>query len=411
MGLLEKANAFTRARSLLHRSLELLSEEPAPAGAPASAAPDAEPAPPIQSALNVPRESEDLPVFDIPVFQVRVENPEPAPEAPAPAAAPSPAGRSAVAPPATAPAAIAAQLVEAAAALDATIDLPSRLFGLLKERLGIAKGALLLLDAARGVFAPWAACGYDQPTLRRMRVPAEEPALAGIVGGLAVEVKDPKPVGELRRFFSSRESGAIERLLLAPLAADGRLAGLVVVTDPAPGGAGYPDVLARAAAAAVPALVRLRDEILKPARTMPASPREAREELTRFLAAHPRGAQPFTVFPLSLERCRRRVTTANPWLDPFRLEEDLRTVVSVFAADQGRAVHLGRLRFLVAVRDLGTTDTDLFAHQLATLLGSLFHATVFEPADAEIGTARGFPSGTDATPEAAAELLATLAAS
>lgn len=394
MGLLEKANAFARAKSLLHRSLELLSEEPAPApSAPAVVAPG----------------SGDLPVFDIPVFEVRVENPEAeaAPEQILPEE-PAPVAPAAAAPPAADSSAIASQLVEAAAALDATIDLPSRLFGLLKERLGIAKGALLLLDTERGVFAPWAACGYDQATLRRLRIPAQEPALAGLAGGSAVEVSEPKPVADLRRFFSSRESGAIERLLLAPLAAEGRLAGLVVVTDP--GGDGFAGVLARAAAAAVPALVRLRDEILRTGRG-PASPRESREELTRFLAAHPRGAQPFTVFPLSLERCRRRVMAANPWLDPFRLEEDLRTVVSVFAADQGRAVHLGRLRFLVAVRDLGTSDTDLFAHQLATLLGSLFHATVFEPADAEIGAARGFPSGTDATPEAAAELLAALAAS
>ncbi len=105
------------------------------------------------------------------------------------------------------------------------------------------------------------------------------------------------------------------------------------------------------------------------------------------------------------------MAAANPWFDPFRLEEDLRGAVSVFTADLGRAVHLGRLRFLVAVRDLGPADTDLFAHQLASLLASLFHATGFEPADAEIGEARTFPDRTEAAPEAAAELLASLAAS
>jgi hypothetical protein len=105
------------------------------------------------------------------------------------------------------------------------------------------------------------------------------------------------------------------------------------------------------------------------------------------------------------------VISANPWFDPFRLEEDLRSVVSGFTADLGRAVHLGRLRFLVAVRDLSVADTDLFVHQLASLLGSLFHATSFEPTDAEVGTARTFPDGGEGTPEAAAELLASLAAS
>lgn len=386
MGLLEKADAFARAKSLLHRSLELLSEGPPPEPeVPASEAPASEP-----PALEPEPATDDLSAFDVPVFQVRVENPE--------------------TPPAVEPAALATPLLEAASALETTLDLPSRLFGLLKERPGIAKGALLLRDAERGVFAPWAACGYDPATLRRLRIPIEEPALSSLARSGAVEVSDPKSIADLHRFFSSRESGTIERLSFAPLAADGNLLGVLLVTDPSPLPPGTLETLARVAAAAVPALACLRDEILRPAGG-PTSPREARDDLSRFLAAQSDGARPFTVFSLSLERCRRRVIAANPWLDPFRLEEDLRTVVSTFTADLGRAVHLGRLRFLVAVRELGTSDTELFAHQLATLLGSLFHATVFEPADAEIGTARGFPSGTDATPAAAAELLATLAAS
>ncbi len=247
-----------------------------------------------------------------------------------------------------------------------------------------------------------------------MRIPPEGTLFGRLVGSPPVEVADPGSVAELRRFFSSRESGGFERLLLAPFTTGERLVGVLLVTEidpPIPAGSPLVDCLARATAAALPALQRLRDEILRPGRAGPASPREAREDLTRFLAAHPHGTEPFTVFPLSLERCRKRVMSANPVFDPFRLEEDLRSVVSGFAADLGRAVHLGRLRFLVAVRDLSAADTDLFVHQLSSLLGTLFHATAFEPADAEVGTARTFPDGDEATPEAAAELLASLAAS
>ncbi|MCX7028888.1 MAG: hypothetical protein NTU62_02065 [Spirochaetes bacterium] len=390
MSLLEKASAFARAKSLLHRSLELLSEEPssAPAG-------PAEPS-----------------VFDVPVFRIRVKNTEPEKN---PESAPAPSRTAPPVPSAAAdPAAFTEELAGEVASLEPTIDLPSRLFGLLKDRLGIAKGALLLHDTVRQVFAPWAAAGYDAATLRRLRIPPEGTVFGRLVGSLPVEVSDPKGIADLRRFFSSRESGNFERLLLAPFSAGDRLLGALLVSQiapPIPAGSPLTDCLARAAAAALPALQRLRDEILRPGRAGPVSPREAREDLTRFLAAHTRGTQPFTVFPLSLERCRKRVISANPWFDPFRLEEDLRSVVSGFTADLGRAVHLGRLRFLVAVRDLSAADTDLFVHQLASLLGSLFHATSFEPADAEVGTARTFPDGAEGTPEAAAELLASLAAS
>ena len=53
MGLLEKASAFARARSLLHRSLELLSEETAAASAPAP-----------HAARIAPGESAEPPVFE-----------------------------------------------------------------------------------------------------------------------------------------------------------------------------------------------------------------------------------------------------------------------------------------------------------------------------------------------------------
>jgi hypothetical protein len=410
MGLLEKASAFARKKSLLSRSLELLREDapaPVPEGAPAG-------------------EPGETVVFDLPVFSIRVENPELAAEAPPPAgpaaeaeAAPGPdavpaAGASAASPPAVEAEAFAGELADEVSALESTIDLPSRLFGLLRNRLGIRKGALLLLDSAREVFAPWAADGYDAATLRRLRIPPGVTFLAPLLGGAPVEISDPASVADARRFFSSREWGGLDRLLLAPFAARDRLLGALIVSEISPPvAAGKPlaDCLERATAAAVPALQRLRDDVLRQPRSAPASPREAREELTRFLAAHPRGTPPFTVFPLSLERCRKRVAAANPWFDPFRLEEDLRDVVSSFTADLGRAVHLGRLRFLVAVRDLGPADTGLYAHQLASLLGSLFHAIAFEPADAEVGAAQTFPVGHEATPEAAAELLASLAAS
>lgn len=403
MGLLEKASAFARAKSLLHRSIELLSEEPAAAATAGATAAASDAAAAAASA--------EPSVFDVPVFRVRVENPEP--EQP-PGSPPQRTGPPAAAQPVADPTAFTDELVGVVSALEPTIDLPSRLFAILKDRLGIGKGAILLHDTARQVYAPWAAAGYDAATLRRLRIPAEDAVIGRLTGGSPLEVSDPAGLADLRRYFSSRESGGIERLVLAPLAASERLLGVVLaseVSPPFPPGAPLAACLARVAAAVVPSLQRLRDEVLRRGSVGPASPRDARKDLTRFLAAHPRGTSPFTVFTLSLERCRRRVMAANPWFDPFRLEEDLCAVVAAFTADLGRAVHLGRLRFLVAVRDLGPADTDLYAHQLASLLGSLFHATGFDAADVEVGAARTFPDGAEATPETAAELLAALAAS
>jgi hypothetical protein len=403
MGLLEKASAFARARSLLHRSLELLSEDTAAPSAPAPRAARAAPAGPAEP-----------PVFDVPVFRIRVENTGSAEE---PASPPAPSRTAPSAPPPADPSSFAKALAGAVASLEPTIDLPSRLFGLLKDRFGITKGALLLHDAERQVFAPWAATGYDQATLRRMRIPPDDAAVMQVAEGRSTAIGEGGALPNFRRYFSSREAGSLpDFITLSGFGDRGHLLGLLVITEASPGpwrptSTPFHATMSEAAAAAVPALHRLRDEILRAGRPGPVSPKEAREDLTRFLAAHVRDTQPFTVFTLSLERCRKRVISENPWYDHFRLEEDLRGVVAAFTADLGRAVHLGRLRFLVAVRDLSPADVDLFAHQLASMLGSLFHAAGFEPADAEIGTAHTFPDGTEATPEAAAGLLASLAAS
>jgi hypothetical protein len=143
-----------------------------------------------------------------------------------------------------------------------------------------------------------------------MRIPQEDAAFARLAGSPPVAVSDANGIADLRRFFSSREAGAFQRLLLAPFSAGDRLLGVLLVSEispPVPAGAPLDGCLARAAAATVPALQRLRDEILLPARAGPVSPKEAREDLTRFLAAHPRGTPPFTVFTLSLERNFARV--------------------------------------------------------------------------------------------------------
>ena len=73
----------------------------------------------------------------------------------------------AVAPPAPAD---ASSILAALRALPDDVELPSRLFTVLKDALGIARGALLLYDPLRMVYAPWASCGLDQTTLHRMRI-------------------------------------------------------------------------------------------------------------------------------------------------------------------------------------------------------------------------------------------------
>ncbi len=322
--------------------------------------------------------------------------------APSPATIPSPAPPQVPAAeiaPAAGPSAPAdaSSILAALRALPDDVELPSRLFTVLKDALGIARGALLLYDPLRMVYAPWASCGLDQTSLHRLRISLGAiGSFNALANGKPVTVAGAPALADYQKYFSSREFSSLSRLVMAPFIAEEKLVGALLVAEaaaPFDEEAALVACLTEVCDAASPAVRRARGETMKAAaEAPPRAGATAEEELTRMLS-EPRAAERrFLFLSVSLEDYQRRILAAHRYLDPFRLQEDFRYFLSAFAAELGIALPLSRGAFLIGLPDIEPRDLDLLLHQLRSFLSALFGSYDGQGAEATVLRTRLYPN-------------------
>jgi hypothetical protein len=196
------------------------------------------------------------------------------------------------------------EVLTAIAALQAGIELPSRLFTALAALLGLRKGALLLYDPVRLVYAPWAVLGYDQTTLHRMRIPlGANDAWNALANGSPLILSGAPAIAAFQQYFSSREISGVGRLILVPFIAEEKLIAVLLVTDidsPLARDEDLVTCLARASEAGAPRVYKARAARVAVTGATGArpEPQGLRDEPTRFIASI--GASRKTVLLLSL---------------------------------------------------------------------------------------------------------------
>ncbi len=301
----------------------------------------------------------------------------PATESAAPIAPAAPGPARSAAPPAPSPQDVAAAVVSRINAAPPNSRFPSLVFAVIREALSVTKGALLLYDPARLVYAPWASIGYDTTTLRRLRIPAaaaDSLAAGGAAGPR--EVSGEAGVAAYQRYFSNREIGLISRIILVPFFSEGALDAILLVTET---GSPLPPGWLLACAAAVcreasPAVHRVTEARQK-ARLAPAVSGELRgvaEELPLILGSPLFEGRSALLVSISLKEYLDAVVASDPFADPFRLEEELHMLVGCFASDLGRVIQTGPGSFLLVLQDVQREDLDLFQHQLLSFLRAQF---------------------------------------
>jgi hypothetical protein len=268
-------------------------------------------------------------------------------------------------------------IISAVFALPQSVEHPSEAFGILKERLSISKGALLLFDPVRMVYAPWAGVGYDTTTLHRLRIPlGASESFNAAANGRPIIVSGTSELARYNGFFSNREFASVSWLILVPFIYGDKLIAILVISAAAPPYATQEQFLMgleRIAGAASPAFQKAREERLRETEDREDTrPKTLEEELARFLASRAAAGKRILFFSLSLEAMEKKILTAIPLLDSFRLQEDIRYFLHNFTADVGRLISMGRSNFLFAIYGLEKENVDLFLHQLRVFLGGLF---------------------------------------
>ena len=270
------------------------------------------------------------------------------------------------------------EVLTAITSLHGGVELPSRLFTALTTLLGLRKGALLLYDPVRLVYAPWAFLGFDQTTLHRMRIPpGANDAWNALANGRPLSLAGAAAIAPFQQYFSAREAAGVSRLLLVPFIAEEKLIAVLLVSDIDSPFAAEADLMACLARVAEAGTARVHDARAAQmaaadstaARPEPLSPKD---EPTRFITSI--GASHATVLLLSLsvEEYSKSVLKAHEHLDPFRLHEDLSYFLRSFLFDIGKVLSVRPGRFIIALPDFEASGLHLFFHQLFLFLQSLF---------------------------------------
>jgi hypothetical protein len=296
------------------------------------------------------------------------------------------------------------EILSAIGSLPDGVELPSQLFTTLVSRLSIEKGALLLYDPLRHVYAPWASHGYDQTTLHRMRISlGANSSFNALANGMPIVIGDAPSLAAYQQFFSAREFFSLSRIVLTPFIAEAKLIGVLLLTvlnPPFDGDGELLSCLARIAESGSLQVQKAREK--RPNRAgaqglrATASPED---EAARYAAVFGAAGAKILFLSLSLEEYAERIVAAHEHLDPFRLHEDLHYFLGAFVADLGTAIPIRQGLFIVALQGLDAADLDLFLHQLSSFLHGLFGGNGLSGADTgpRILKTRSWPEdGTDA---------------
>ena len=254
------------------------------------------------------------------------------------------------------------------------IDSPGRLFSLMKEQLKLDRAALLLYDPVRMVFAPWAVHGFDETTNHRLRIPlGANDTMNRLASGKVYFLSGPEQLQPFQQFFSYREFSTLTNLLLVPFIHESKFMGLLLSaasdqTDL--------DVFAALAEQAARHLYQARERHLEGAkRGAPEQPGALRETVRAVLQpCVDRGFSPLLI-RVDTATLTESVQKRNPFIDPFRLNQDIARVVLSLFQSLGSVFQVGRERILIVVTNIAQPiqegDCELLLYHLKTTLGRL----------------------------------------
>jgi hypothetical protein len=258
--------------------------------------------------------------------------------------------------------------------LEDGIEAPGRFFSLVKEQLRLKRAALLLYDPVRGVFAPWAAHGFDETTNHHLRIPiGANETMNRLAAGKVILASDPDTLNRFQQFFSFREFSTLENLLLVPFIHENKFMGILLIAEMEGDFnqsdlSGFETLAVRAAGLFYQARER-RLEAAK--RGIPEKPESLRESVRDAVQSCLAAGAPPIIMGVNTADIIEKVTNRNPYIDPFRLREDIARVILSLFQSVGPVFQIDRERILILVTRTPERDPELLLYHLKATLTRL----------------------------------------
>ncbi len=247
------------------------------------------------------------------------------------------------------------------------IETPIAVFSKLKEFLSIKKGAILLYDPLRMVFAPWASVGYDKTTLHRMRIPIGfSESFNSITGGNITTLHEN--LDEYRKFFSNREFNLINRLIFVPFIFNEKLIALLLIQEVREGitEENLISMFKELSPIISQKIYNAREKKFKLLKVMqPEEFESIREKIQSDIKRAQTNEKKVIALLLSLEN----VTGTLPkeiiaHSDQYRISEDIEKILKSLFYSTGRVFKLNNFNYLIDIFNIREPDMELILDQL-----------------------------------------------
>ncbi|MBA7620035.1 hypothetical protein ES703_27377 [subsurface metagenome] len=241
--------------------------------------------------------------------------------------------------------------------------------------LHLTKAALLLYDPIRMVFAPWASVGYDKTTHHRLRISLGfNKYFNRVANGTVLNLTTEQELEGFKNCFSSREYAALTQLILSPLIFNEKLIAILLITHMEE--SHFKDILAllsEISIQAAPAIFRAREEKLKNIRQESLVSPEPLEDSVQKLARNcQKKGLPLVMIKLSLEKVIQSIISHNALLDPFRLKEDISSIIYSLLYEIGAVHNLDQNHILLLIHNMQAPDPELLIHHIGLTLKMFF---------------------------------------
>jgi|GEM_PF-2430844 len=254
------------------------------------------------------------------------------------------------------------------------VETPGQIYTFLREELSIQKGAFLVQESHREMFMPWALTGFDKTTSHRLRIPRS------VVVPL---FSDDKPsciylgtedsMAFLRPFFSIREFGLLERVLLCPFFFEEEILGFLLITESPVLSDESKDrslsFIQNCAKAASPVLYYTREQKLeKLSLHQPVVNSDIAIELKRLFKTAKQEKKKMILLLFSTQEAAEQIHQHVADAELFRIRHDLTGILTSMFADSGGVLALNESTLLLIITGKKMEDETLLVHQISLAL-------------------------------------------
>ncbi len=274
---------------------------------------------------------------------------------------------------------ISSAILKEIQSIEEGIETPAFLFTMLKNKLGITKGALLLYDPLKMVFAPWASSGYDTTTMHRLRIPLGfSESFNETAEGKTVVVTEEQQLEEYKPFFSNREFNLISRLIIAPLLFKNKLVSILLITEAAEETDNEPlnVIISNISSQLTQKIYNAREKKMQLLKKIEPEELESLENtIDKHITYALEKGNSFVLVLLKLSDFIKSIASGTSSLiDPFRLSEDITKILQSLFYNIGNIFEIESGVFIISLFKIKNPDMELIFNQTTYTIKQFFNS-------------------------------------